>query len=108
MTKIETEFLMTLQGTRLRLALGETVCEMASNRLKLDPSKCHPVGTSGFQWIDVSADHSPIDRSAYIGDVLRRRRGYLEKEYWGPLFRMLSCHITIDNVRFCYRVDDRE
>ena len=108
MTRIETEFLMTLQGTRLRLTLGQSICEMASNRLGIAPDKCKQIGTSGFQWVEVSLDHSPIDRCAYIEDVLKRRRRYLEREYWGDLYQMLSCHITIDNVRFCYRLDDRE
>ena len=106
MTKIETEFLMTLQGTRLRLALGQSICEMASNRLRIAPDKCKPVGASGFQWIKTSDSHWPIDRRAYVQDVLRRRRRYLETEYWGALFHLMSCRIDIDGVSFDYRLDD--
>ena len=97
---------MTLQGTRLRLALGQTICEMASNRLRIAPDKCNAVGASVFQWVEMSHTHSPIDRRAYVQDVLRRRRRYLETEYWGALYQMMSCRIDIDGVSFCYRLED--
>ena len=105
MTRIETEFLMTLQGTRLRLALGQTICEMASSRLRISSDKCKQTGASGFQWIKTSDNHWPIDRRAYVQDVLRRRRRYLETEYWGALYHMMSCRIDIDGVSFCYRLE---
>ena len=106
MTRIETEFLMTLPGTRLRLALGQTICEMASGRLRIAPDKCQQIGASVFQWVETSDIHIPLDRRAYIQDVLRRRRGYLEMEYWGVLYQMLSCRIEIDGESLCYRFDD--
>ena len=106
MTRIETEFLMTLQGTRLRLALGQSICEMASGRLRIAPDRCNQIGASIFQWVETSPDHSPIDRRAYVQDVLRRRRRYLAIEYWGALYHMVSCRIDIDGVSLCYRLDD--
>ena len=106
MTRIETEFLMTLPGTRLRLALEQSICEMASARLRIAPNKCKQIGASIFQWVETSPDHSPIDRRAYIQDVLGRRRRYLETEYWGALYQMMSCRIDIDGVSFYYRLDD--
>ena len=105
MTRIETEFLMTLPGTRLRLALGQSICEMASARLRIAPDKCKQIGVSVFQWVETSPAHSPIDRRAYVQDVLRRRRRYLAIEYWGDLYQMLSCRINIDGVNSCYRLD---
>ena len=105
-TRIETEFLMTLPGTRLRIALGQSICEMASGRLRIAPDKCQQIGASVFQWVETSAIHIPIDRRAYIQDVLRRRRGYLAIEYWGALYHMMSCRIEIDGVSFYYKLDD--
>ena len=106
MTRIETEFLMTLPGTRLRLALGQTICEMASGRLRIAPDKCQQIGASVFRWVETSPDHSPTDRRAYIQDVLRRRGHYLAIEYWGVLYHLMSCRIEIDGVSLCYRLDD--
>ena len=106
MTRIETDFLMTLPGTRLRLALGQSICEMASGRLRIAPDKCQQIGASVFRWVETSAIHVPIDHRVYIQDVLRRRRGYLNIEYWGDLYQMMSCRIDVDGVSLCYRFDD--
>ena len=93
-TRIETDFLMTLSGTRLRLAIGQAICEMASGRLRIAPDNCQQIGASVFRWVEESPNHSPIDRRAYVQDVLRRRGRYLAIEYWGELYQMLSCRKT--------------
>ena len=105
MTKIETNFTMTLACLSLMYALGTSVCEMASQRLKIAPEKCRPLDGVGFQWIETSPTHSPTDRHAYIQDILRRRLRYLEITPWGILYEMDSCSITIDGVRFDYSLE---
>ena len=106
MTKIETNFTMTLACLSLMTALGLDACTMASQRLRIAPEKCKALGGIGFQWVVISPTHSPIDRHAYIQDVLNRRRRYLEIESWGCLYKMESCSITIDGVSFDYRLEN--
>ena len=103
MITITTEFNLSKEGRKSDLP------DRPSDLLSIDPNKCFQLDSMGaFRWIDVFANHSPLDPLAYVEDVLNRRRRFLEKNRSGKLFDLKSCKIEIDSMTFNYRLKDGE
>ena len=104
MITVTTQFRLSKAGRKANLP------DRPSDLLPIDPNKCFQLGMSGeFRWIDRFPDYSPLEPSAYVKDVLSRRRLFLTINHQpGKYFELVSCQIEIDSMCFTARIVEGE
>ena len=108
MITITTEFNLSKEGRKSNLP------DRPSDLLtRINPNDCYQLTGLGipagaFRWVEVYNGSSPIDPTAYVEDVLKRRRQFLKINHSGNLFEMMSCQIEIDSMGCYFRMNDGE